>query len=84
MWVKHTGSSLIDFGMTFIKPTANVVLVVWWWPGISQFGAQPIIPVSNEQSDQLLIHFCDLGNQFSVQPLEVSVDGGISGFSGLD
>ncbi len=84
MWVKHTGVSLIDLGMTFAKPTVNVVFVVWWQSGISQFCAQPIIPVSNEQSDQLLIHFCDLGNQFSAQPLEISVDGGISGFSGLN
>ncbi len=84
MRVKHTGPGLIDFDTTFANPTANVVLVVWRRLGISQFCAQPIIPVSNEQFDQLLIQFCDLGNQFTVQPLEVSIDGGICGFSGLN
>ncbi len=53
MRIKHTGPSLIDLDMTFAKPTANIVLVVWWWLGISQFHTQPIIPVPNKQFDQL-------------------------------
>ncbi len=84
MWIKHTGSSLIDFGTTFAKPTANVVFVVWWWSSVSQFRTQLIVPVSDEQFDQLLIQFFDLGNQFSAQPFEVSIDGGVGGFSGLN
>ncbi len=73
-----------DFDMSFAKPTANVVFVVWRRSSISQFCAQLIIPVSDKQSDQLLIQFCDLGNQFTAQPLEVLIDGGICGFSGLN
>ncbi len=70
--------------MAFAKPTVNVVLVVWWQLSISQFCVQLIIPVSDEQFDQLLIQFCDLGNQFTAQPLEISINGGICGFSGLN